>query len=260
MTVNKSHEVPAFRQQRIIELLEEKENIHVMDIVELCGVSQATARRDLDELAEKGLIVRSHGGALRRKMTVFEQPHMQKLGLHISEKARIAKCAASLVNDGDSIYIDSGTTAMMVGQNLTERKNLTIITHNLDFANNAALDSSSKLIVTGGYRRENVHSLAGSIVEEFIRNIKVDKAFSGADSVDSKNGVYLTNFEELGAKQLLVKCARTAILVTDHSKFSQEGLVKICDLSDFDLIITDNGISSEDIENVYKQGVQLKSV
>ncbi|MEG1304697.1 MAG: DUF977 family protein, partial [Oscillospiraceae bacterium] len=73
MTVNKSHEVPAFRQQRIIELLEEKENIHVMDIVELCGVSQATARRDLDELAEKGLIVRSHGGALRRKMTVFEQ-------------------------------------------------------------------------------------------------------------------------------------------------------------------------------------------
>ncbi|MEA5050285.1 MAG: DeoR/GlpR family DNA-binding transcription regulator [Oscillospiraceae bacterium] len=256
----KSHEVPAFRQQKILELLEEKENIHIFDLVELCGVSQATARRDLDELARKGLIVRSHGGAVRRRMSVFEQPHMQKLGMHITEKARIAKCAAALVNDGDSIYIDSGTTAMMVGQNLTERKNLTVITHNLDFANSVMLDPSSKLIVTGGMRREDFNSLSGSIVEAFVRTIKVDKVFSGADAVDSEQGLYLSNFEELGLKRLIVECARSAILVTDHSKFLEQGIVKICDLSAFDLIITDKGLPQQDAENVLKQEVQLKLV
>ena len=140
--VQTNNSIPAGRQQRIMDFLSVNDSISIKEAAELCNVSEATARRDLDDMALTDLVERTHGGAILHRGTGFEAIHSEKQTVMIPEKKKIAKAAAELVRDGDSIFLDSGTTACMLAEQLSTVKRLTIVTNNLDIAYAAKMDPS----------------------------------------------------------------------------------------------------------------------
>lgn len=237
--------IPAQRHQTIIGYLTKKRSITIREAAKLCGVSEATARRDLDEMAVQGMLERTHGGAVLERGTGLEMVHDEKLKVMIPEKTRIAKAAASLIKEGDSIFLDSGTTTLMLAKQLESVPNLTVITYNLDIAYGVNLEKSSTLIVTGGIRRDGYNTLIGSIAEEMIQKLSVDIVFLGADAINPEHGVFNSNFLELGVKRSCIECAQRRVLVSDHTKFKRKALTKVCEIDEFDVIITDKGLDDE---------------
>jgi DeoR family fructose operon transcriptional repressor len=250
--------LPAERQKQIVEFIHKNGSAQIKLLADYQNVSEATIRRDLDELAALGLIERTHGGAMAiDSSTSFEHKHGEKMKIMLKEKRNIAKAACSQIKDGDTIFLDSGTTTYFIAQNLDNFKNLTVITHDLQIANTAVLHPTSTLIVTGGIRREEFSVLVGSLTENFIRELKVNKVFLGADAVDVESGIFNANFIEVGIKKLLLAIAKHIILVTDTSKFSRTALARVCGIDSIGTIITDNNLSKEIKDRIEKNGVRL---
>ena len=237
--------IPAKRQQNIMEYLLSRYSITIKEAAELCQVSESTARRDLDEMASQGLIERTHGGAVIERGTGLEKEYSEKMKLMIPEKTQIASAAAGLIRNGNSIFLDSGTTTLLLAKQLQMYKNLTVITHNLDIAYHVKLDQTSSLVVTGGIRRDGYNVLVGEIAEEMVNKLSVDFAFLGADAINPKWGVFDSSFLELGIKRSGIASARRRILLCDHTKFMRKALTKICDIEEFDTLITDEGVPEE---------------
>lgn len=234
--------IPAQRQQQILEYLQSQKSITIRKAAEIFMVSEATVRRDLDELASTGKIERTHGGAVLHTGTGFEWQHAEKMQEMIPEKKRIAIAAKKLIEDGDSLFLDTGTTTYLLAEELKEKKRLTVVTNNLDIAYTTELDATSTMIITGGIRRDGYSSLVGDIAADLVRKLYVDVSFIGADAVSVGNGVFNTNFNEIGIKKSGIESGKRKVLLADSSKFSRKALAKICDLQEFDIIITDSGI------------------
>ena len=234
--------IPAQRQQQILEYLQSQKSITIRKAAEIFMVSEATIRRDLDELASTGKIERTHGGAVLHTGTGFEWQHAEKMQEMIPEKKRIAIAAKKLIEDGDSLFLDTGTTTYLLAEELKEKKRLTVVTNNLDIAYTTELDATSTMIITGGIRRDGYSSLVGDIAADLVRKLYVDVSFIGADAVSVGNGVFNTNFNEIGIKKSGIESGKRKVLLADSSKFSRKALAKICDLQEFDIIITDSGI------------------
>jgi DeoR/GlpR family transcriptional regulator of sugar metabolism len=240
------------RQRKVLAYINQNGSAQVRDLNLDYGVSEATIRRDFDDMARMGLIERVHGGAVRVSGTAFERVHSEKMSLMTSEKLAIAAFAATLVENGSSLFLDSGTTTHFLARELCRHKDLTIVTNNIDIAYSVQFDTSCSLIVTGGLRREQYSVLIGSLAEQSIENFRVDLAFMGCDAIDPQNGVYNTNFLELGVKQRIAQCGKTTVLVTDSSKFCRKALAKICGLSEIDMIITDKGLDEGIAQEIRK--------
>ena len=234
--------IPAQRQQQILEYLQSHKSITIRKAAEIFMVSEATVRRDLDELASTGKIERTHGGAVLHTGTGFEWQHAEKMQEMIPEKKRIAIAAKKLIEDGDSLFLDTGTTTYLLAEELKEKKRLTVVTNNLDIAYTTELDATSTMIITGGIRRDGYSSLVGDIAADLVRKLYVDVSFIGADAVSVGNGVFNTNFNEIGIKKSGIESGKRKVLLADSSKVSRKALAKICDLQEFDIIITDSGI------------------
>ena len=241
---------PNARQQKILDHVNAQGSVQIREFAEVVQVSEATVRRDLDELARMGLVSRVHGGAVRVTSTTFERANSEKMGLNLNEKLQIAAYAASLVENGDSVFLDSGTTTYFIARELIHHKNLTILTNNLDIAQSLHFDPTVSVIVTGGVLREQYSVLIGNIAEQVISSFRVDKAFMGCDAIDAAGGIYNSNFMEVGVKQCIARCGKTTIVVTDSSKFYVKALAKVCDLEQIDMIITDSGLDAEIIQAV----------
>ena len=196
----------------------------------------------MDELASTGKIERTHGGAVIHTGTGFEWQHAEKMQEMIPEKKRIAIAAKKLIEDGDSLFLDTGTTTYLLAEELKEKKRLTVVTNNLDIAYTTELDATSTMIITGGIRRDGYSSLVGDIAADLVRKLYVDVSFIGADAISVGNGVFNTNFNEIGIKKSGIESGKRKVLLADSSKFSRKALAKICDLQEFDIIITDSGI------------------
>ena len=248
--------IPAKRQQNIMDYLEAKRSITIKEAAVLCGVSEATARRDLDDMAATGLLERTHGGAVleRERGTSLEKVHGEKMKVMIPEKTKIATEAAKMVRDGYSIFLDSGTTTLLLAKQLQAFQNLTVVTHNLDIAYRIKLDATSNLVVTGGTRRDGYSVLVGPIAEETTRKLSVDIAFLGADAINPKDGVFNSNFVEIGIKRSIIACGESRVLLSDHTKFNRKALTKVCDIEEFDTIITDTGVS-DDVKEILEKKV-----
>ena len=250
--------IPAGRQKKILEYVEEHGSVQVKELSEYLGVSEATVRRDLDELDSTELLQRTHGGAIQNtnKTSTFEMQYSERIELMQDEKKRIAKKAASFIREGDTILLDTGTTCYYLSNELSEIPNLTIITYDLFIANNMVLHPTSTMIVTGGIRRQGFSNvLLGDMVEDCIRKMHVDKVFLGADAIDLDFGVSNTNILEASVKRLLLKAGKKVILIADHTKLNDVALVKVCDLTDIDELIMDNSVSEKEI-NYIKEKIQ----
>lgn len=253
--------IPAERQQKMIEYIEANTSAQIHELAERFRVSEATVRRDLDDLDRQGVIRRTHGGAIKMdRSTAYEHMYSEKISLMEEEKQRIAQHAASLVHAGDTIVIDSGTTTFYIAQALSRLENLTIITNDLFIACQTTIHPTSTLIVTGGTRRQGRQELIGTMTENFLREIRVDIAFIGVDGLDILGGATIANFSEVGVKKLMMESALRSVIVADHSKFGRIALARICSLQEADMILTDDGVDEEIMQKIKKMQLDIRVI
>ncbi len=245
----------------MIEYIMVNKSAQIHELAARFSVSEATVRRDLDDLDRQGLIKRTHGGAIKLdRSTSFEHVYSEKLNLMPDVKHRLAKRAAAMVQNGDTVLIDAGTTTYYIAQALVKHEELTLITNDLYIAHNVQIHPSSTLIVTGGTRRQGRQELVGSLTENFIRESHVNVAFIGADGIDVEHGVTNANFAEVGIKRLMLAAGMRTVLAVDHSKFGKVALAKVCDMADFTTILTDSGLDDDMLEQIARMPVELVMV
>lgn len=250
--------LPAGRQSKIIDVIRTAGAVTVDELVALLGVSESTVRRDLDQLSEKGLLSRTHGGAVPPvSSTAFENTYAEKKLKFAEEKTRIAVAASQLVADGETLILDSGSTTFEVAKQLSSLKHLKIITYDLLVAGGVDYDSSTSIILAGGFFRKGFNLVFGSETENFFRNIRVNKAFLGADSIDLEQGLFNATMEEASIKKNIIASAKEVIVVTDHSKFGKMSLAKVCDLSSITRIITGRELTPEYQKALCNAGINL---
>lgn len=247
----KLQSIPASRQKDILGYIEKHETVTVKELSEHFNMSEATIRRDLDDMAVSGLIERTHGGAMRiDKSTVFEMIHSKKMEYMIEEKKRIGKKAADFIRNGDTIFLDAGTTVYFLAMELWAYQNLTVVTNDLNIASSILLDDTSQLIVTGGVRRNDFGVLIGNLADDFLRNINIDRAFMGADAIDISSGITNTNLAEANIKRIVLQNSNFHVLLADHTKLDRKMLVRVADLSTFNVVIMDAEISQKDKQKI----------
>jgi DeoR family transcriptional regulator of aga operon len=247
-------------ERRAILLKELNDNGYVQatELANRLNLSAATIRRDFSFLEKQGQCFRKRGGAIRSTQGVtVELPYEIKQRHRIAEKKRIAEAAAELVEDGDTLILDAGSTTYALALLLLSKQRITVVTNDLQIAFKLASNPNISLICTGGMARANVFSLQGSQVESFIKNLRVDKSFLGADAIHSDQTVTNVNFEEVPIKQAMLHAAKQVFLMADSTKFEKTGFVKVCDLSDVDAIITDSGIPQDKLAQYQSLGLNV---
>ena len=246
------------RKQTILKIVNEREFVTVRDLLKEVDVSEATIRRDLDELSAEGLVGRVHGGAIKlSSSTTYEPFHDEKKSKMTAEKERIAKACLSLIHEGDSIFLDSGTTTLYIAREIASVKRLTIVTDNLDIAYSVKFDPSSSVIFTGGLLRRDYSVVVGPVAENVINKFRVDVCFAACDAVDPEVGLFNANYLEIGVKQAIVRCGYQTVLVDDDTKFDETSLAFVASIDEFDCVVTDTGLKDRHAAALRKKNIEL---
>lgn len=258
MSINGSHKKTVQRRKEILTQLNQEGEVFVEQLSEQFEVSEVTIRKDLESLEKNNLLLRARGGAIKLQSGVgVDYRISEKHRLNYPEKALIGKQAAGLVNNGDTIIIDSGTTTLEMANHLPKELEAVVITNALNIANILSAHPNINVIVPGGSLRKNSLSLVGPLAEKTIRSFHVDKAFLGIDGIDTHTGFYTPNMEEAHLNQIMIDIAEQTILLTDSSKFKRKSLNLVCGLGDIDILVTDEGISATDKKLLTDAGVTV---
>jgi len=249
------------RQSKIVEMVMDQGEIKIQDICERFGISDMTARRDLNELDRRGLLRRVHGGAVANLGRSYEPSFQIRSVKNKKAKHAIGRKAAEMIYDGDSIALDVGTTTLEVARNLSGIRNLTVITNSIQISNvlveNLSLETEARLILTGGVVRPRELSMVGSIPEYVYQQFHVDKVFLGIGGISVDNGLTEFNMDDANIKSVLLKSARSSIVVADSTKFGVTTFKQVAPLESVDQIITDSGVSEEMVEDIQELGVDV---
>lgn len=248
------------RRRAILEILQRDGRVLVMDLAREFKTSQVTIRKDLESLHAHGLIHRTHGGALPAREGALEDPTLrEKEKLHHKEKLRIAATAAAMVQEGQVVILDSGTTTTEIARALRKFRSLTIVTNAVNIA--AELSGTAvEVILTGGTLRKNSFSLVGPIAEETLHRLNADLLFLGVDGFDVHYGLSTPNLLEAKVNRVMVEIAKRKVAVCDASKFGRRSLSLIAPTAALDEVITDRGTPKADVRSLKKAGIAVTLV
>lgn len=245
------------RRQKIISLLDEKEIVYVADLSKRFNVTEETIRRDLDILDEKKILKRIHGGAVSLDNTRLELNFKIREHSYTEEKKEIARKAAALVKDGDTIFLDASSTSLFLAKELAKKKNITIITNSIKIIYQLADQASNTIIATGGILRSNSLSLVGPLANETIKKYNADKIFASCKGISIEHGATDSNELEIEVKQNMIKQARELIIIADHSKFNRVGLSQFASIDEINTIITDCNNCEAQFDDFMKEGIKI---
>jgi len=245
------------RREEILQLLAQQGNLQVSSLVSRFGVSAVTIRTDLGVLEQQGLIHRSHGGAALKGNLPPEQHIHQKDAINTPLKERIGAAAARLVEAGDNIIIDSGTTTLHMARHLRGLERVAVMTNGLNIAWALADTEGIELMLTGGRLRKQSLSIQGAQAEACLDNYGFDKLFLGVDGLDLQFGLSTYHEAEASLNQKMVARAKKVIVLSDASKFGRISLHRIAQLDQVDMVITDDGISAEYSEGLQRLGIEV---
>jgi DeoR/GlpR family transcriptional regulator of sugar metabolism len=246
------------RQQEILEYISLHRKASVHELVEQFGVSAATIRRDLLRLQRLGHLVKTYGGAVSSERTGLESSFNEKMSRNAAEKDAIGKLAAGLVDEGDTIIIDSGTTALRVAANLNPAKSITVVTNSLGVIEELGRHSDITVFILCGQYRPRTLDVAGPTAVNSISTFNVDKGFLAIDGLDFRSG--LTSSDVFAAEmcRAMMRASRRAYIVADSSKVGHRGFAQIAPLSEVDALITDTGLSPEHRERLESLDLTVK--
>ncbi len=244
------------RREKIKQLLSRDKSVYVDDMTEKFKVSAVTVRKDLKALEQMNVLVRTHGGAIMTENSSLDLPLFEKQKIRAREKSDIARQAGKLIEEGDVVILDNGSTSTFIAREIKERKNITIITNAVNIASELA---SSKLdvIMTGGNLRQQSFSLIGPGAEASLRNMTANKYFMSVDGIDLKAGFTTPNTMETKISQTMMKVAKEIIVVADTSKFGQRRACIICAINEVAQLITNKDLGREYQRALRKEGLKL---
>lgn len=245
------------RRALLLKKLDLNGQVDVKALSEELMVSEVTIRNDLNKLEEKKILIRTRGGAIKMDRVANDFNISDKNQRYFEEKKRIGKAAAALIEEGDTIILDSGSTTMEITKNLSRFTHLTIISNAVNIAVALAEMKNTNVIIPGGILRRNSLSLVGSAAEENFQNYFCDKLFLAVDGINATYGLSTPNVEEAHLNKMMIKIAKKVIVVTDSSKFLKRSLAVIAPISKVDILVTDSGISSKDQNELEDAGVQV---
>jgi len=246
--------------QRRVLILEKLNTYGQVDVITLSRelkVSEVTIRNDLSRLEQKNMLIRARGGAIKVDHVGIDFSLSDKNRHRYEEKKRIGKAAAALIEDGDTIILDSGTTTMEITKNIGHLKDLTVITNALNIASHLAEHQNTNVIIPGGFLRKNSLSLVGATAEKSLKNFFCDKLFLAVDGLNTTHGLSTPNVEEAHLNRIMMTISKQVIVVADSSKFLKRSFAFIAPISDIDILITDAGIPAEDQKKLETDGVKI---
>lgn len=249
-----------FEEERLKKIAEYVQNQSRASVQELCSlfeVSESTVRRDLTELEDRKLLKRTHGGALDLRSVSFEPTYSEKEDIYKEEKSHIAKKAAELIQDGDSLIIDAGTTTSYLASELVKFHDLTVVTNSINLIQKLSSIPDIEIMSTGGMLRKNTMALVGPAAEDSLNRIRVDKAFIATNGFDVNEGLTTPNIVEASIKQKMINVADQVYIMADHSKIGHISFAKFGRCSDIDACITGNAISEEHKIEFEKNSIKL---
>ncbi len=222
--------------------------------------SEVTIRSDLNFLEKQGCIRRCYGGARLNHQFDFEQPLNDKKRLNTTIKAAIGQYASGLVDDGDAIILDSGSTTEQIALHLNDKHNLVVMTNGIHIAYQLANQPSIQVMVSGGTLRSNSYSLYGVSGEDFLADYRYQTLFLGVDGFDKHAGITTPHTGEAAINRKMVQAAQRVIAVTDSSKFNRQSFCVIAGTHEIDMLITDSGIPEDYYETLTKAGIDIRLV
>jgi DeoR/GlpR family transcriptional regulator of sugar metabolism len=228
----------------------------VPEICERFSVSEATARRDLEMLAEQGRIQRVHGGAIAVDQAPPESPILDRQDEQADSKRRIGQAASRLVKDGDTVFLGSGTTVLSVARALRDHKNLTIITNSLPVMNTLS-NTGHTLICLGGMLRHSEQSFIGHITEQALAEVRADKVVIGTRAISLEQGLTNDYMPETMTDRAILRAGREVIIVADHSKFGRVSTVMLAPIESVHTIVTDPETPQDFVVGVQERGIRV---
>lgn len=231
----------------------------VKTISELSGelhVSEATVRRDLEALEQQGVVRRVYGGAELLRTRHTEPLYEEKASLHALEKARIAEAAVKYIQEGDTIFLDGGSTVLEMARRLPSLRDLTVVTNSL-MAAAELMEKNFHLILVGGAFRSLSRTLVGPLTSKILEGLTVSKAFLGTIGLEAERGISTTDPNEAYTKELVMKRAEKVYLLADSSKFGVSSFVFSGSASDIDVLITDAGLPAAAVKQLKSQNIEV---
>lgn len=234
------------------------EVLHPEEVAKRFGVSMATARRDLKLLGELPNIRKVYGGAVKLENEPDDASLHERQHLHTKEKDAIGAYCAGLVRDGDLIMLDNGTTALSVAKNLRDR-NITVVTNSLLVLNELA-SYRPEVVALGGNLRKEELSITGHTVLRELKSYNISKYFMSVSGLSPETDVSDFHHDEIEVKKVAMSCSREVYIIADHSKFGFIAPRNICALSEVKQIITDTGLSEDEVGKYAEAGAVIRRV
>jgi DeoR/GlpR family transcriptional regulator of sugar metabolism len=228
------------RRNKILEILKKEGRVLVGDLSVMFCVTEETIRRDLEKLEKEGFAKKTYGGAIIVENANVDLPYMVRKESNVEGKEYIAEAISSMIEDGDHIMLDASSTAVYIAKHLKNKKNLTLITNSIEIMLELSDVTGWKILSTGGTLREGSLSLVGYQAEKMISTFHVDKTIISCKGVDIEKGITDSNEMDAHIKNLMFESTNMRILAADSSKFDKISFIKIEDLANIDIVITDS--------------------
>ncbi|WP_166849032.1 DeoR/GlpR family DNA-binding transcription regulator [Isoptericola sp. BMS4] len=241
------------RLNQVLELLSERGSVSIAELCDDLGVSVATARRDLNALADQRLVTRTHGGATALG-SGYELPLQYKIGRQADAKRAIARAACELVTPGSTVGLNGGTTTSEVAREIGRSEHLpsagdvpgvTIVTNALNIAYELSVREHVRIVVTGGVPRRLSYELVGPLVGATLADVSLDLAILGVDGLGGRFGATTVHDGEAEASRRIAAAARRVVVAADATKLGRSTFARICPLTDVDTLVTDGPVPAE---------------
>ncbi len=246
------------RHSAILRILQDEGTCSIADLAQRMGVSLETIRRDVKPLTDAGEVLKVHG-AVTLPFQVGEAPFERRMRENADAKRAIAAQTAGHIQDGDSVMLDTGTTTSYLARELRKRRDLTVVTNSSDIARTLATVNGNTVYMAGGALRGDSGAAFGHAAVDFVSRFQVHHAIISIGALAAETGAMDYNLEEAEFARVVLLRGASRIVVSDCSKFGRQGLVKVCDLADFDMLVTDVAPSGPLAEALDAAGVKTET-
>lgn len=245
------------RKSEILATLQREKSVLVAELSQKYNVTEETIRRDLDKLEKEGYVKKTYGGAVLSQNTSVEIPFKVRERTNKKEKQRIARLVQGVIEEGESIMLDSSSTSLMVARNLKQYRKLTVITNSVEILLELSSCKNIKVISTGGELRESALSMGGRQAEQMLQRYNVDKAVLSCKGVSMEKGITDSNEPEAQIKSTMRECAKTTIWAIDSTKFDKVSFIHLARFREGDIVVTDKPLEERWMEFLSGYGIRV---
>ncbi len=245
------------RLEALLELLQESGVGRIAELAERLGVSTMTIRRDLNKLEAQGQVRRIFGGAVLERIVTREPSLEARELVREREKMAIGAAAAQLINEGDIVILDAGSSTLCLAKHLHGSKGLTIVTHSLPVMWELADESNISVVALGGELNHQQKYFHGPLAEYGLRQMRIDKVFLGIHGVHAQHGLSEITFTDIPLKRLFMRISRETIVLADSSKIGLASFFRLCPVSEVDVVVTDARADPDELARLQQVGVQV---